>query len=171
MMQTDVKSGQAGVPGQMVLGRTRLKGFSASTASSGIFTFWNSTTAPVSATYARSLKVITVTSSAHGLVVGQKVGLQCASAGGVSATSGNYTVATVADANTFTVVDANSGTVAASTAVTYVASSTGFSPWMFTYQAGAVATNAFLAFPGEGIVADVGIYVNGTFSSVTIFYG
>jgi hypothetical protein len=42
---------------------------------------------------------------------------------------------------------------------------------MFTYQAAAVATNAFLQFPGEGIVADVGIYVNGTFSSVSIFYG
>ena len=169
-MQTDVKSGQAGVSAQMVLGRTRLKGFSASTGVSGIFTFWNSTTAPVSATCTRSLKVITVSSTAHGLVVGQKVGLQCPVVSSVSATSGNYTVATVADANTFTVVDANSGTVNSGT-VTYVASSTGFSPWMFTYQAGAVATNAFLAFPGEGIVADVGIYVNGTFSSVTIFYG
>jgi hypothetical protein len=171
MMQTDVKSGQSSVNGQMVLGRTRLKGFVAATGISGIFTFWNSTTAPVTATYARTTTIITVSSTAHGLVVGQKVGLQFAVVSSTSATSGNYTVATVADANTFTVVDANSGTVAASTAVTYVASSTGFSPWMFTYQAAAVATNAFLQFPGEGIVADVGIYVNGTFSSVSIFYG
>jgi hypothetical protein len=42
---------------------------------------------------------------------------------------------------------------------------------MFTYQAPSVVTNAFLSFPGEGIVADVGIYVDGTFTSVTIFYG
>ena len=170
MMQTDVKSGQAGVSAQMVLGRTRLKGFVAATAISGIFTFWNSTTAPVSATYTRTLKVITVSSTAHGLVVGQKVGLQFAVVSSTSATSGNYTVATVADANTFNVVDVNSGSVS-SGAVTYVASSTGFSPWMFTYQSAAVITNAFLQFPGEGIVADVGIYVNGTFSSVSIFYG
>jgi hypothetical protein len=171
MMQTDVKSGQLYVAGQMVLGRTRLKGFVAAMASTGIITFWNSTTAPVVANYARTTTLITVSQIAHGLVVGQKVGLQFAVVSSTSATSGNYTVSTVPDANTFTVVDANSGSVAALTSVTYVASSTGASPWLFTYKAASTATNAFLSFPGEGIIADIGLYVDGTFSSVTIFYG
>jgi len=166
-MQTDVVSRQLYVVGQMVLGRTRLKGFVAATGSAGIFTFWNSTTAPVTATYTRAASIITVNQTAHGLVVGQKVGLQLSSAGG---TSGNYSVATVPDANSFTVVDINSGTVTSNT-VTYVASSIGASPWLFTYKAASVATNAFLSFPGEGIIADIGLYVDGTFTSVTIFYG
>jgi len=60
--------------------------------------------------YSRTLKVITVTSTAHEFTVGQRVDLEFTTGG---ATSGEYTVQT-STANTFTVEDTVSGTISTS---------------------------------------------------------
>lgn len=54
---------------------------------------------PLNGTYSQSGTTVTVTMTAHGMSVGQKVNLTITSG---TAVSGNYTVSTVIDANTFT---------------------------------------------------------------------
>ena len=173
-MQTDVLSSHLNSTGFAVLGRVRLKSFSFTASSTaGTINFYDTTTAPVtSGTYARSTTVITVTSTAHGLKVGQQIGITFATATGVSATNGNYTIATVADANTFTLTDINSGTIAASTACTYTTGR-----WLTSIDTAALTTsgvpqNQNVLLPGEGILAVNGIYILQTNQTgVTIFYG
>ena len=73
-MQTDVKSGHLNNSGFVVLGRNRLKAVSmVGTATAGTLDIFDTTTAPVAATYARSGTTITVTKSAHGLATGDIV--------------------------------------------------------------------------------------------------
>ena len=80
MQQTDVKAGHLNNTGFVLLGRTRLKAISmVGTATAGTLDVFDTTTAPVSATYARTAAVITVTKVAHGLVTGDVVGLAFAS--------------------------------------------------------------------------------------------
>ena len=174
-MQTDILSAHLNSTGFAVLGRYRLKSFSfTASATAGTINFYDTTTAPVAATtgYARSTTVITVTSTSHGLIVGQQVGITFAVASGVSATNGNYKVVTVADANTFTLTDINSGTIAASTACTFTTGR-----WMTSVDTAALTTsgvpqNQNVLLPGEGIVAYTGIYALMTNqTSLTIFYG
>ena len=166
-MQYDVKGSHFSGSGLAVSGRTRLKNLIyLGTGTAGSIDIFDTTTAPVSATYARSGTTVTVTSTAHGLTTGQNIGITYAAASGVSATAGNYVV-TVTGANTFTITDINTGTVASGTACVY---STG--KWMTSYNTGTAVQPFQAIFSGEGILAQNGIYVVVTnISFQTIQYG
>jgi hypothetical protein len=166
-MQTDVKSGHLNNSGFVVLGRNRLKAVSmVGTATAGTLDIFDTTTAPVSATYSRTAAVITVTKVAHGLVTGNVVGIAFATASGTSGTNGNYTV-TRTGADTFTVTDINSGTIAGGTVAAYA------SLWLASYDTGAGDTfGNFALIPGEGILARNGIYMTmSNLLSANIYYG
>jgi hypothetical protein len=167
MMQTDVKSGHLNNSGFVVLGRNRLKAVSmVGTATAGTLDIFDTTTAPVAATYARSGTTITVTKSAHGLATGDIVGLTFATASGSSGTNGNYTI-TVASSSTFTVTDINSGTIAGGTVAAYA------SLWLASYDVGAADLfGNFALIPGEGMLVKNGIYLSmSNLTSANIYYG
>jgi hypothetical protein len=167
-MQTDVKSATLVSSGFMTLFGTRVKGISTKgTASAGQLDLFDTTTAPVAATYGRSTTTITVTSNGHGLKVGDKVGIAFEAGTGGTATSSNYIIATVPDANTFTVTDINSGSVTAGAVCNYAGA------WLVSFRltAGDTYANYWLV-PGEGILARNGIYARMTnLTSSSIFYG
>ena len=166
-MQTDVKSGHLNNSGFVVLGRNRLKAVSmVGTATAGTLDIFDTTTAPVAATYARSGTTITVTQTAHGLATGNVVGIAFATASGSSGTNGNYVI-TVTSSSTFTVTDINSGTIAALTVATYAPL------WLASYDTGAADLfGNFALIPGEGILVKNGIYLNmSNLLSANIYYG
>ena len=166
-MQTDVKAGHLNNSGFVVLGRNRIKAVSTvGTATAGTLDIFDTTTAPVSATYERAATLITVTKTAHGLVTGDVVGLAFATASGSSGTNGNYSI-TRTGANTFTVTDINSGTIVAGTAATYS------SLWVVSYDIGAGDLfGNFALIPGEGILVKNGIYLSmSNLLSANIYYG
>ena len=170
-MQTDVLSAHTNQSGFLMVGRTRLRGFLAvSSATAGTVNVWDTTTAPTSATYARSGTTITVTLAAHGLTTGQQIGLTFAPASGTSATNGNYIV-TVLTSSTYTVTDINSGTIASGTACTQG------TRWLTSFDTSAVTTSGtaqsvYALLPGEGIVAQNGLYAQmANQDSFTVFYG
>ena len=166
-MQTDVKSGHLNNSGFVVLGRNRLKAASTvGTATAGTLDIFDTITVPVSATYARSTTVITVTEVDHGLVTGDVIGIAFATASGSSGTNGNYSI-TRTGADTFTVTDINSGTIAGGTAATYS------SLWVASYDTGASDLfGNFALIPGEGILIRNGIYLNmSNLLSANIYYG
>jgi hypothetical protein len=166
-MQTDVKSGHLNNSGFIVLGRNRLKAVSTvGSATAGTLDIFDTTTAPVAATYARSGTTITVTKSAHGLSTGDVVGLTFATASGSSGTNGNYVI-TVASSSTFTVTDINSGTIAALTVAAYA------SLWVASYDVGATDVfGNFALIPGEGVLVKNGIYLNmSNLTSANVYYG
>ena len=167
MMQTDVKSGHLNNSGFVLLGRTRLKAVSmVGTATAGTLDIFDTTTAPVAATYARTAAVITVTKTAHGLSTGDVVGLTFATASGSSGTNGNYVI-TVASSSTFTVTDINSGTIAALTVAAYAPL------WVASYDVGAADLfGNFALIPGEGILVKNGIYLSmSNLTSANVYYG
>jgi len=166
-MQYDVKGSHFSGSGLAVSGRVRLKNLVyLGTGTAGSIDVFDTTTAPVSATYARSGTTVTVTSTAHGLTTGQNIGISYAAASGVSAVAGNYVI-TVTGANTFTITDINSGTIAASTACVY---STG--KFLTSYNTGTAVQPFQVIFSGEGILAQNGIYVVVTnINFQTIQYG
>lgn len=171
-MQTDVMSGHLDVAGFILPnGRTRVRAltYQGSGGGTGAVDVFDTTTAPVAATYGRSGYTITVTKSAHGLATGDVIGIAFLAAAGASATNGNYTI-TVTDANTFTVTDINTGTVTPGTACKYVNNS---GRWVTSFAtATSQTTPVHILFPGEGILARSGLYVNlvnATFA--TVFYG
>ena len=166
-MQYDVKSGHLNNSGFVILGRNRLKALSiVGTATAGTLDVFDTTTAPVSATYERAGTLITVTKSAHGLVTGDVVGLTFATASGSSGTNGNYTI-TRTGANTFTVTDINSGTIVAGTNAAYA------QLWLASYDIGAGDLfGNFALIPGEGILVRNGIYLSmSNITSANIYYG
>ena len=164
-MQYDVKGSHLSGSGLMVSGRTRLKNLVyLGTGTAGGVDMFDTTTAPVAATYARSAYTVTVTSTAHGLVSGQNIGITFSVATGVSATAGNYVV-TKLTADTFTITDINTGTIAGGTACIY---STG--KWMGGYNTTTGVQPFQVIVPGEGILAQNGIYAvvtNIVFQTVT----
>ena len=167
MMQTDVKAAHLNNSGFAVLGPNRLKALSiVGTASAGTLDVFDTTTAPVSATYARAGTLVTVTKSTHGLATGDVVGLSFATASGSSATNGNYPI-TVLTSSTFTITDINTGTIAASTACSYA------TRWVVSYDIGAgdlFGNNVLL--PGEGIKVVNGIYLSmSNITSSVVYYG
>jgi hypothetical protein len=166
-VQYDVKGSHSSGTGLLVSGRVRLKNLVyQGNGTAGSIDIFDTTTAPVSATYARSGTTVTVTSTAHGLTTGQNIGITYAAASGVSATAGNYVV-TVTGANTFTITDINSGTIAASTACVY---STG--KWVTSYNTGTAVQPFQVIFSGEGILVQTGVYVVVTnISYQTVQYG
>jgi len=166
-MQTDVKAGHLNNSGFVVLGRNRLKAVSTvGSATAGTLDIFDTTTAPVSATYERAATLITVTKTAHGLVTGDVIGLAFATASGTSGTNGNYSI-TRTGANTFTVTDINSGTIVAGTAVVYA------SLWVASYDVGATDVfGNFVLIPGEGVLVKNGIYLSmSNITSANIYYG
>ena len=166
-MQTDVKAGHLNNSGFVVLGRNRLKAVSmVGTATAGTLDIFDTTTAPVAATYARTAAVITVTKVAHGLVTGNVVGLAFGTASGTSGTNGNYTI-TRTGADTFTVTDINSGTIAGGTVAAYAPL------WVASYDIGAADLfGNFVLIPGEGILIRNGIYLSmSNITSANIYYG
>ena len=173
-MQTDVLSAHLNSSGFAVLGRYRLKSFLyVASATAGTINIYDTTVAPVAATtgYAQSTFTVTVTSTSHGLKVGQQVGITFGSVTGVSATNGNYVVATVADANTFTVTDINSRTITGG-ACTFTTGR-----WLTSVDTAALTTsgvpqNQNVLIPGEGVIAYNAMYILMTNQTgVTIFYG
>ena len=166
-MQTDVKSGHLNNSGFVVLGRNRLKAVSTvGSATAGTLDVFDTVTAPVSATYARSTTTITVTKSAHGLADGSVVGIAFATASGTSGTNGNYVI-TVTSSSTFTVTDINSGTIAGGTVAVYS------TLWVASYDTGAADVfNNYVLLPGEGILIKNGIYLNmSNITSANVYYG
>jgi hypothetical protein len=152
-------------------GRTRLRGFLAiSSATAGTVNVWDTTTAPTAMTYGRAATLITVTLASHGLTTGQQIGLTFAPASGVSATNGNYVV-TVLTSSTYTVTDINSGTIVAGTAGTQG------TRWLTSFDTSAVTTSGtaqtvYALLPGEGILAQNGLYAQMTNQdSFTVYYG
>ena len=166
-MQTDVKSGHLNNSGFVVLGRNRLKAVSTvGSATAGTLDIFDTVTAPVSATYARSTTTITVTKSAHGLADGSVVGIAFATASGTSGTNGNYVI-TVTSSSTFTVTDINSGTIAGGTVAVYS------TLWVASYDTGAADVfNNYVLLPGEGISIKNGIYLSmSNITSANVYYG
>jgi hypothetical protein len=166
-MQTDVKSGHLNNSGFAVLARTRLKAVSmVGTATAGTLDIFDTTTAPVAATYSRTGAVITVTKAGHGLVTGDVRGFTFATASGSSGTNGNYSI-TRTGADTFTVTDINSGTIAGGTVAAYA------SLWLATYDIGAGDLfGNYALIPGEGILVQNGIYLSmSNITSANVYYG
>jgi hypothetical protein len=172
MMQTDIQSGHLDVVGFVIPnGRARIKGivYQASGGGAGVVDIFDTTTAPISATYGRSGALVTVTKSAHGLSTGDRVGIAYSAASGASATNGNFAITRV-DANTFTITDFNSGTVTPGTACVYVNSGARWLTSFSTIVSQTTPVNVLL--PGEGLLAALGVYINFTNTTfVTIFYG
>jgi len=166
-MQYDVKGSHFSGSGLAVSGRVRLKNLVyLGTGTAGSIDVFDTITAPVSATYARSGTTVTVTSTGHGLTTGQNIGISYAAASGVAAVAGNYVI-TVTGANTFTITDINSGTIAASTACVY---STG--KFLTSYNTGTAVQPFQVIFSGEGILAQNGIYLTVTnINFQTLQYG
>ena len=164
-MQYDVKTSHLSGSGLMVSGRVRLKNLIyLGTGTAGGIDLFDTLTAPVAATYARSGYTVTVTSTAHGLVTGQNIGITFSAASSVSATAGNYIV-TKLTADTFTITDLNTGTIAGGTACIF---STG--KWLGGYNTSTGVQPFQVIVPGEGVLAQTGIYTvvtNIVFQTVT----
>jgi hypothetical protein len=172
MMQTDIQSGHLDVAGFIVPnGRVRVKGitYQASGGGSGVIDIFDTTAAPITASYGRSGTLVTVTKTAHGLETGDRIGISFANASSASATNGNYTI-TKLTADTFTITDINSGTVTPGTACYYVNSGARWLTSFATIVSQTTAVNVLL--PGEGLLAALGVYINFTNTTfVTIYYG
>jgi len=175
MMQTDVSSAHLNESGYAYVGRTRLRGFTVgSTSSGGALNLWDTTVAPVTGTYGQSGTTVTVTKVAHGLSTGDKVGIVFAVDGSsISATNGNYAV-TRLTADTFSITDINSRTITAPVNCQYVSSPVnGSSQWHMTIDLPAVAATTPVIIPGEGILIENAMYftMSSTITGITIFYG
>jgi len=164
-MQYDVKTSHLSGTGLMVSGRVRLKNLIyLGTGTAGGIDLFDTLTAPVAATYARSGYTVTVTSTAHGLVTGQNIGITFSAASSVSAAAGNYIV-TKLTADTFTITDLNTGTITGGTACIF---STG--KWLGGYNTSTGVQPFQVIVPGEGVLAQTGIYAvvtNIVFQTVT----
>jgi hypothetical protein len=166
-MQYDVKGSHFSGSGLAVSGRVRLKNLVyLGTGTAGSIDLFDTTTAPVSATYARSGYTVTVTKTAHGLTTGQSIGITYSAASGVAAVAGTY-ISTVLTADTFTITDLNTGTIAGGTACVY---STG--RFLTSYNTGTAVQPFQAIFSGEGLLAENGVYfVVTNISFQTIQYG
>ena len=177
-MQYDVKWSHNSCSGFMVSGRVRLKNLIyLGTGTAGSIDIFDTTIAPVTATYARSGYTVTVTSTAHGLSTGQTVGITFAAASSVSATAGNYVI-TKLTADTFTITDINTGTIAGGTACIYVSNavantnSTYLNKWLTSYNTGTAVQPFQVIFSGEGMLVNNGVYASVTnISWQTVQYG
>lgn len=162
-MQTDVKSYHNVVSGVAVPYRTRLKGVVISPSTSQTINTSIVDNAPISATYniPGSTVCTVTTAAAHGLTAGSSRVLLVTGTG--TLVSETYLVQTTPTPTTFTVTTASlttSGNVSVYTDIlTELDCSTG--------------TSFYTLIPGEGVLAQTGIYVflpSVTVSS-TIFYG
>ena len=168
MNQTPVKQAHLNASGFMVLGRNRVKAISfTGSATAGYVSLFDTAVAPVtSATYGRSGTTITISSTAHGLVTGNVIGIDFAAGTGGTATNGNYSITRV-DANSFTVTDINSGTITGSPGLVYA------NRWLMTYDVAANDPyNNSPFIPDDGVVATDGIYAQmSNVVACNIYYG
>lgn len=167
-MQYDVKTAKIQGPGLIYSGRVRLKQATViGSGTAGYIDFFDSTTAPVAATYGRSGTTVTVTKSAHGLSTGNTVGIAYVAASNVAPVSGDYQI-TVVDANTFTITDLNSGTISTGTVCNYVPNCR----WIAGINTGTNLQPFQILVPSEGILCQNGIYANSVnITSTQIAYG
>jgi hypothetical protein len=177
-MQYDVSSVRLNQSGFGYIGRVRVKGLTVTSAggATGTVSIYDSATAPVtSSTYARTGTTVTVSSTAHGLSTGQRVGISFAVGTGGSATNGNYTI-TRTGADTFTLTDINTGSITAGAACNYVAN-TGLNnstQWHATFDIANVVAVTNIVIPGEGLLIENSLYVTMTptyVTGLTAFYG
>jgi hypothetical protein len=168
MFQYDVKQAHINSSGFLVTGRARVKAISfTGTATAGHVSLFDTTTAPVTtATYGRSGTTVTITSTGHGLVTGNSIGVDFAAGTGGTATNGNYVITRV-DANTFTITDINSGSITAGAAMVYS------TRWLMTFDVAAGDNfNNVSLIPGDGVVAYNGVYAQlSNLAATNIFYG
>ena len=169
-MQTDVKQAHLNQSGFLYVGRTRIKGISirGNASSASNIDIFDSTTAPTSATYSQTAYVVTVTSTAHGLVTGQIVGIAFAAGTGGTATNGNYVI-TKTGADTFTVTTINSLSITAGAVCRYTVGNS----WLLTLDliSGDTYQN-YQLLPGEGILATQAVYVYmNNIAATSIYYG
>ena len=167
-MQTDVVAGTLVESGFIYKQRTRVKGVSikGDGTNAGLLQIFDTVTAPVTATYARTGTLVTVTKNSHGLKTGDIVGLSFAPGTGGSATDGNYPITKLTD-NTFTITELNSGSITAGASCVYA------SRWIMTFRIdiGDAYVNYWL-IPGQGFLATNGIYLLITdLNAASIFYG
>lgn len=167
--QFDVKSSHLNASGQMVTGRTRLKGvIGIGSATAGTVNIWDSAAAPTAVTYARTGATITVTLASHGLTTGDVVGLTFGAGTGGWGTNGNYAV-TVLTSSTYTVTDINSGSITAGAAASQSAVG---SRWIASWDTATNSATISLLIPGDGIWAVNGLYAQlSNQTGLTIFYG
>ena len=167
-MQTDVVAGTLVESGFIYKQRTRVKGVSikGDGTNAGLLQIFDTVAVPVTATYARTGTLVTVTKNAHGLKTGDTVGLSFAPGTGGSASDGNYPITKLTD-NTFTITDLNSGSITAGANCVYA------SRWIMTFRidVGDAYVNYWL-IPGQGFLATNGIYLLITdLNAPSIFYG
>ena len=173
MFQTDVKSAHQSVTGFLLpVARTRVKQitYSGNGSQAGALMLFDTTVAPVTASYAKTANVVTVTSTAHGLANGAIVGIGYLSATGNSATDGNYAISN-ALANTFAITDINLvSNVSGGTACYYV---TNGGRWVTSFDTLTSQTSTQqISIPGEGVLVTNGLYAQMTsIGFVTVFYG
>jgi hypothetical protein len=169
-MQYDVKQTHLNQSGFMYLSRTRIKAISlrGDANNLGQLDIFDSTVASTTATYAQTGYVVTVTSTAHGLITGQTIGIAFAKGTGGAAINGNYVI-TKTDANTFTITTINSLSITAGAACSYVVGNS----WLMSLDLVAGDTyNNYQILPGEGILVTQGIYVSmNNIPAVSIYYG
>jgi hypothetical protein len=156
-MQYDVKSKHLASSGVAYGSRTRLKGAiisaNATAAARNVLFMEND---PQAGTYSIASTTLTVT-VANTLVAGDRVFLDFTSG---NAVDGAYTVLT-ANATTFTVTTAASGTGNVTAYLTVLMEADTYNPTAYS-----------ILVPGEGILAENGIYVGLPASvSATTFYG
>ena len=171
-MQTDVKSAHQAVTGFLIpAARTRVKQitYSGNGSQAGALILFDTTTAPVTASYAKTANVVTVSSTAHGLSNGAIVGIGYLSATGNSATDGNYAISN-ALANTFNITDINLvSNVSGGTTCYYVSNGS----WVTSFDTLTTQTaTQQILIPGEGVLIQNGLYAQmSLINFVTIFYG
>ena len=167
-MQTDVLSVHQHISGFAVQGRTRLKALSVRGAvnSASRLDLFDTSTPPVTASYAQTGYVITVTKNAHGLTNGQNIGLAFDDGTGGTPNSGNFPI-TVVNANSFTVTTINSDTITAGAVCRYAQA------WLLTIEvASGDVFNNYQLLPGQGILARNGIYADlDAVVSFSIYHG
>jgi len=156
-MQYDVKSKHLSASGVAYGSRTRLKGAilsaNAAAAARNVLFMDN---APQAGTYSIASTTMTVT-VANSLAAGDVVWLVFTSGSGVT---GKYTVLT-ASAASFTVTTAASGTGNVTVYLTVLLEADTYNPTAYS-----------ILIPGEGILAETGIYVGLPANlSATVFYG
>ena len=117
------------------------------------------------ATYTRSGTTITITLTAHGISVGDKIVFDATAGAG---TSGTYTVAAVPDANTFTITDTVSGNIGSATACAFNIAGVNNNYG----ESGDFAGSCGLIFQreGAGVVEAIGPQVQTTSGDVSVIY-
>jgi len=160
-MMSDVFSAHQHQGGFAYIGRIRIKSFSVrgTTGQVARLDIFDTVVAPIAATYGQTAKVVTVTSAAHGLTTGNRVGIAFDDGTGGAANSGNYTV-TVTGNNTFTIPMLNSVSITAGAVCRYVPAP--INPgggWLMTIEAdaGDIYNNYYL-LPDFGMLVCQGIY-------------